>query len=50
MFFAEGGVVLQRYHYNHKTDNNETRLFLISEDRDVAMRVGEIVAMEIMRG
>jgi hypothetical protein len=50
LFFAEGGVVLQRYQYNHKTDRNENKLFLIGEDQDVAMRVGEIVSMEILRG
>jgi hypothetical protein len=50
LFFAEGGVVLQRYQYNHQKDRNENKLFLIGEDQDVAMRVGEIVAMEILRG
>ena len=50
MFFAEGGVILQRYQYNQKSDRAENKLFLIGDDQDVAMRVGEIVAMEIMRG
>ena len=49
MFFAEGGCVLQRRSYNEKTDRSENRLYLISDEKDVAMEVGQIIAMEMMR-
>lgn len=49
MFFAEGGVILQRYHYDHQKDRSYRKLILIPEDKDVAEEVGNFVAMEILR-
>lgn len=49
MMLAEGGVVLQQTYYDEKTDRRKNKMYLIPEDQDVAQRVGEIVAMEILR-
>ncbi len=49
MYFAEGGVILQQYHYDHQKDRSFKKLLLIPEDQDVAERVGQHVAMEILR-
>lgn len=50
MYFAEGGVILQRNMYDHIKDRHNNKLYLITDNEDVATRVGEIVALEIMRG
>lgn len=49
LYFAEGGVILQQYHYDHQKDRSFKKLLLIPDDQDVAERVGQHVAMEIMR-
>jgi hypothetical protein len=49
MYFADGGVILQRYHYDHQKDRSYRKLLLIPDDKDVAEEVGNFVAMEILR-
>jgi len=49
VFFAEGGVVVQRYYYDSATDRSSRKLFLIHEDADVAKEIGDFVSMEILR-
>jgi hypothetical protein len=49
MHFAEGGVVLQKYQYDPIKDRSHRKLFIISDDKDVAKEVGDFVAMEILR-
>jgi hypothetical protein len=50
MTSAEGGWVLSRTSYDPVKDRQNTRLFLISDDSDVAAEVGQIVSMETLRG
>lgn len=47
---AQGGFILERSTYDTSRDRHDRRLFLISEQEDLSARVGEIVAMEMLRG
>lgn len=49
MLFAEGGVVLRQSHYDPIKDRSYNKMYLIPEDQDVPTRVGEIVALEMLR-
>jgi hypothetical protein len=47
--FAQGGVVLQQYHWDHQKDRSFKKLLVIPENDDYAQVIGQHVAMEIMR-
>lgn len=49
MYLGDGGVVVQRSHYDPVKDRSYRKLLVIPEDKDIAKEVGEFVAMEIMR-
>jgi len=49
MMAAHGGAILQTRTYNNKTDHHLYNTYLIPDGDDVAERVGQIVAMELLR-
>lgn len=49
MMAAHGGAILQTRTYNNKTDRHLYNTYLIPDGEDVAERVGQIVAMELLR-
>lgn len=49
MMAAHGGAILQTRTYNNKTDRHLYNTYLIPDGDDVAERVGQIVAMELLR-
>ena len=46
---ANGGVIVQTRHYDRKTDRNLYNTHIITDEEDLSTRVGQIVAMEILR-
>ena len=46
---AYGGVILQTRRYDRKTDRNNYNTHIITDEEDLSTRVGQIVAMEILR-
>lgn len=46
---ARGGIVVTTRTYNKQRDRNEEVIHVIHDDEDVAKKVGEIVALELMK-
>lgn len=46
---AHGGAILQTQKYDNRTDRNLYNTYIITDGDDVAERVGQIVAMELLR-
>ena len=46
---ARGGIVVTTKHYDRQKDRNNEIVHVIHDDEDVARRIGEIVAMELMK-
>jgi hypothetical protein len=46
---ANGGVILQTRSYDHKTDRSTFNTYLITDEEPLAERVGQIVALEILK-
>jgi hypothetical protein len=49
MMNAEGGFVLRQNWYDPVKDRHNSKMYIISENEDVAVRVGEIVQLAILR-
>lgn len=46
---AHGGAILQTRKYDNRTDRNLYNTYIIADGEDVAERVGQIVALELLR-
>lgn len=46
---ANGGVIVQTRQYDRKTDRNLYNTHIITDQEDIAARVGQIVALELLR-
>jgi len=46
---ANGGVIVQTRHYDRKTDRNLYNTHIITDQEDIAARVGQIVALELLK-
>lgn len=46
---AIGGTIVEIRHYDRKTDRSSVILHLIPLEEDIALRVGQIVSMEMLR-
>jgi hypothetical protein len=46
---ARGGIVVTTRNYDRQKDRNNEIVHVIHDDEDVARRIGEIVAMELMK-
>ena len=46
---ANGGVIVQTRQYDRKTDRNLYNTHIITNQEDIAARVGQIVALELLR-
>jgi hypothetical protein len=47
---AEGGVIVQMRTYDRRKDESHNKTYLIPDtEQDIAHRVGQIVAMELIR-
>ena len=45
-----GGSVVTFFRYDHKTDRNDDRHYIIHEDSDFNSELGKLITMESMRG
>lgn len=46
---ANGGCIVQLSQYDRKTDRTTYATYLITDEEDVAVRVGQIVSLELLR-
>lgn len=46
---ATGGLILQLRSYDRKSDRNNYNTYIITDDEPIAERVGQIVALEILK-
>jgi hypothetical protein len=46
---ANGGVIVQLRKYDRKTDRNNHSTHIITDNEDLAERIGQIVALEMLR-
>lgn len=46
---ANGGVIVQTRTYDRKTDRNNYNTYLIHDEESIVERVGQIVALEILK-
>lgn len=46
---ASGGVIVQTRQYDRKTDRNLYSTHIVTDDEPLADRIGQIVAMELLR-
>lgn len=47
---AEGGTIIQMRIYDRRKDENNTKTYVIPDtEQDVAHRIGQIVALELIR-
>jgi hypothetical protein len=49
LFPARGGLVIETYHYDDRTDSNQNTLHLIAESEDLSEALSRIISMEAMR-
>ena len=49
VYTANGGRVIETRRYDRKTDRNNNSTYIITDDEDVATRVGQIVSMELLK-
>jgi hypothetical protein len=47
---GSGGVVLQIYRYDRKNDRSNNTTHIIPENENISERIGQIVALEILKG
>jgi len=49
LYRASGGYVVETRYYDRRTDRNENKMYVITEDQDVGHAIGKIITMESLR-
>ena len=49
LYKASGGFVIETRAYDERTDRNNNKLYVITEDKDVGEELGKIITMESLR-
>lgn len=49
LYRASGGYVVETRYYDRKTDRNENKMYIITDDQDVGHAIGKIITMESLR-
>jgi hypothetical protein len=49
LYRASGGYVIETRYYDRRTDRNENKMYVITEDQDVGQAIGKIITMESLR-
>jgi hypothetical protein len=47
---ANGGKIVAFRRYDHKTDRNDNRIYVIPDDQDFNAELGKLITLESMRG
>ena len=50
VYRANGGTIVETKTWNHKRDENDYRLHIITDDKDLGQEIGKIITMESLRG
>jgi hypothetical protein len=50
VYKANGGIVVETKRYDHRRDENNNSLYVITEDKDLGEEIGKIITMENLRG
>jgi hypothetical protein len=50
VYRANGGTIVETKTWNHKRDENDYRLHIITDDKDLGEEIGKIITMESLRG
>jgi hypothetical protein len=50
IYRARGGTVVETRFYNRPKDENEYRLHVITDDKELGQEIGKIIVMESLRG
>lgn len=46
---VQGGTLVETRWYNAKTDNNERKLHIVTQDENLSEAIGKIVTMELLK-
>lgn len=46
---ANGGTIVQLRQYDRKTDRSNNSTYIITDEEDIAVRIGQIVSMELLK-
>jgi hypothetical protein len=49
VYNAQGGKIVQVYHYDRKRDENTTNLYVIENDEKFGENIGQIIFMEMLK-
>lgn len=49
VYSASGGKIIKFEHYDEQTDRRNSKLYIISEDGDIAKQISEIITVECLR-
>jgi hypothetical protein len=47
---GQGGTVIETFHYNKKTDNRDTTLYVVPDTDDLSQAITHIITLQSMRG
>lgn len=50
VYKANGGYIVQYNQYDKRTDRSETKLHIVTEDKDLGEELSKIISFEILRG
>ena len=50
IYRAAGGTIVETRCYDRKSDENNYRLHIITDDKDLGAEIGKIITMETLRG
>jgi hypothetical protein len=49
VYNAQGGKVIQVFHYDRKRDENHTSLYVVDNDENFGDNIGKIIFMEMLK-
>lgn len=49
LYKASGGFVIETRHYDERTDRNNNKIYVITENQDLGEELGKIITMESLR-
>lgn len=49
LYRASGGYVVETRYYDRRSDRNENKMYIITDDQDVGQAIGKIITMESLR-
>jgi len=50
IYRANGGTIVETRFYNRKNNEDEYRLHIITDDKDLGQEIGKLITMDCLRG